>query len=66
MTPSRETNSSTITFLMTEFLRVLSDLLKFAGPRFPMSFCQKLGTSPLQNPSFRIAARITRLLVKSR
>src|SRR5208282_3058644 len=28
MTPSRETNSSTLTFLMTEFLRVLSD---FAG-----------------------------------
>ena len=26
MTPSREINSSTITFLMTEFLRVLSDL----------------------------------------
>jgi hypothetical protein len=25
MTPSRETNSSTFTFLMTEFLRVLSD-----------------------------------------
>src|SRR5262249_10404999 len=27
MTPSRETNSSTFTFLMTEFLRVLSDFV---------------------------------------
>src|SRR5713101_7452159 len=27
MTPSRETNSSTLTFLMTEFLRVLSDFV---------------------------------------
>src|SRR5215510_13451829 len=30
MTPSRETNSSTLTFLMTEFLRVLSDFVEFA------------------------------------
>src|SRR5262249_49658244 len=29
MTPSRETNSSTLTFLMTEFLRVLSDFVYF-------------------------------------
>src|SRR5664279_5165007 len=28
MTPSRETNSSTLIFLMTEFLRVLSDLFR--------------------------------------
>src|SRR5579862_3998010 len=27
MTPSRETNSSTFTFLITEFLRVLSDFV---------------------------------------
>src|SRR5580704_9027102 len=27
MTPSRETNSSTLTFLMAEFLRVLSDFV---------------------------------------
>src|SRR5215471_11119030 len=27
MTPSRETNSSTLTFLMTEFLRVLADFV---------------------------------------
>src|SRR5262245_38512200 len=27
MTPSSETNSSTLTFLMTEFLRVLSDFV---------------------------------------
>src|SRR6266568_3311425 len=29
MTPSRDTNSSTLTFLMTEFLRVLSDFVSF-------------------------------------
>src|SRR5215472_6042989 len=28
MTPSRETNSSTLTFLITELLRVLSDFLR--------------------------------------
>src|SRR6266851_1311234 len=31
MTPSRETNSSTLTFLMTDFLRVLSDFVQFTG-----------------------------------
>src|SRR6266700_4194394 len=31
MTPSRETNSSTLTFLMTEFLRVLSDVVSFTA-----------------------------------
>src|SRR5580700_10348424 len=34
MTPSRETNSSTLTFLMTEFLRVLSDFVKFTPHAF--------------------------------
>src|ERR1700733_1891993 len=44
MTPSRETNSSTLTFLMSEFLRVLSDFVSFNGrPRFSMSQVMPLG-----------------------
>src|SRR5580704_11993727 len=31
MTPSRETNSSTLTLLMTELLRVLSDFVLFSA-----------------------------------
>src|SRR5215472_2223960 len=35
MTPSRDMNSSTITFLMTEFLRVQSDLCLICGASVP-------------------------------
>src|SRR6266852_3199264 len=45
MTPSRETNSSTLTFLMTDLLRVLSDFCLIYGcPRFSMSQVMPLGS----------------------
>jgi hypothetical protein len=58
MTPSRETNSSTLTFLMTEFLRVLSDFSALSAA--PVHRRLAAGVSSLEQSSATSIDRVRR------